>query len=71
MTRTDAFLFAVKKVMDQQRTFIDGCDVKSIQVTVSLNRDGQANVNISHRTEDTITGCYDGVKRHDRFSFST
>lgn len=71
MTRTDAFLFAVKKVMEQQRTFIDACDVKSIQMTVALDREGKASVNISHRTEDTIMGCYDGIKRHDRFSFST
>lgn len=71
MTRTDAFLFAVKKVLDQQRNFIDSCDVKSIQVTVSLNRDGQANVKISHITEDTVMGCYEGTKRHDRFLFST
>lgn len=70
MTRTDAFLFAISKVMEQQRQFIDACDVKSIQVIVSMGREGQANVNISHRTEDTVVGCYEGTKRHDRFKFS-
>ena len=71
MTRTDAFLFAVKKVVEQQRSFIDGADVKSLQITVSLNRDGQANVNMTHRTEETVIGCFDGIKRMDRYNFTT
>ena len=71
MTRTDAFLFAIKKVVEQRRAFIDACDVRSIQLTVSLNRDGQANVNISHRTEDTVVGCYQGNGRYDSYNFST
>jgi hypothetical protein len=28
-------------------------------------------VMITHRTEDTVVGCHDGIKRHDRFLFST
>lgn len=71
MTRTDAFLFAVKKVVEQQRHFIDSCDVKSLQITVSLNRDGQANVNITHRTEETVVGCYQGNGRWDKHIFTT
>lgn len=71
MTRTDAFTFAIKKVMEGKRNFIDTCDVKSIQITVSLNKDGQANVNMTHRTEDTVIGCYDGVRRLDKYAFST
>lgn len=70
MTRTDAFLFAIKKIVDQQRAFIDGYDVRSMQITVSLNRDGQANVNITHRTEETVLGCFDGNKRMDRYNFT-
>lgn len=70
MTRTDAFLFAIKKIVDQQRAFIDGYDVRSMQITVSLNRDGQANVNITHRTEETVIGCFDGNKRMDRYNFT-
>ncbi len=71
MTRTDAFAFAIKKVMESKRNFIDTCDVRSIQITVSLNKDGQANVNMTHRTEDTVIGCYEGVRRMDKYSFST
>lgn len=71
MTRTDAFLFAVKKVVEQQRTFIDSCDVRSLQITVSLNREGVANVNLTHRTEDTVVGCYEGNGRLKKYLFST
>lgn len=71
MTRTDAFLFAVKKVLDGQRGLIDSCEVRSIQITVALNRDGQANVHITHRTEDTVVGCFDGAKRLERYDFSS
>lgn len=69
MTRADAFLFAIKKVIDEQRALIDGHDVRSIQVTVSLGNEGKANVHISHRTEHTVVGCYDGIRRHDRYEF--
>lgn len=71
MTRADAFLFAIKKVMEGKRAFIDSCDVRSIQLTVSINKDGQANVNMTHRTEDTVIGCFDGVKRLERYNFTT
>lgn len=71
MTRTDAFLFAVKKVVEQQRVFIDSCDVRSLQITVSLNREGVANVNLTHRTEDTVVGCYEGNGRLTKYVFST
>lgn len=71
MTRSDAFLFAIRKVIEQQRNFIDACDVKSIQVIVALNSEGKANVNISHRTEDTVVGCYNGNGRYDKYLFST
>lgn len=71
MTRTDAFLFAVKKIIEQQRAFIDSCDVKSIQVTVAINGEGKANVNISHRTESTVVGCYDGNGRVDRYVWNS
>ena len=69
MTRCDAFLFAIKKVMEQQRPFIDSCEVKSIQVTVSINKEGVANVNVSHRTEDTVVGCHQGNSRFDKYAF--
>ena len=71
MTRADAFLFAIKKVLDSKRNFIDACDVRSIQLTISLNREGQANVHMTHRTEDTVVGCFDGIKRLDRYNFTT
>lgn len=71
MTRTDAFSFAIKKVLEAKREFIDGAAVKSLQITVSLNKDGQANINMTHRTEDTVIGCFDGVRRLTRYDFST
>lgn len=70
MTRTDAFMFALKKVLEQHRTYIDGQEVRSIQLTISLNRDGDANVVVSPRTEDTIVGCYEGHSRIEKFSFT-
>ncbi len=69
MTKTDAFLFAIQKMLDQQRQFIDACDVKSIQLTVALNRDGQANVVMNQRTEDVVLGCFQGNSRNDRYAF--
>lgn len=71
MTRTDAFAFAIKKVLEGKRAFIDAADVKSLQITVSLNKDGQANINMTHRTEDTVIGCFEGVRRLTRYDFST
>lgn len=70
MTKTDAFLFAIRKMLDQQRQFIDTCDVKSIQLTVALNRDGQANVVMNQRTEDVVLGCFQGNSRNDRYAFA-
>lgn len=71
MTRTDAFLFAIRKVLDGKRSMIDACEVRSIQITVALSKDGQANVNMTHRTEETVIGCFDGVKRLERYDFSS
>lgn len=71
MTRADAFLFAIKKVLEGKRAFIDSCDVKSIQLTVSINSEGKASVNMTHRTEDTVIGCFDGVQRIERYNFTT
>lgn len=70
MTRTDAFLFAIKKVLTAHRTYIDGAEVRSIQLTVSLNSEGKANVTISPRTEDVVMDCYDGHARSERYVFT-
>ena len=63
-------MFALKKVLEQHRTYIDGQEVRSIQLTISLSKDGNANVVVSPRTEDTIMGCYDGHSRIEKFSFT-
>lgn len=71
LTRTDAFLFALKKVIEQHRAYIDSSEVRSLQLTIALNREGQANVTVSPKAEHTVIDCYDGPKRHDRFIFSS
>lgn len=70
MTRSDAFLFAIKKMMEQHRAYIDSHDVRSMQLTISINKAGDAHVVISPRSEDTVMGCFDGAKRLDRYDFS-
>jgi hypothetical protein len=71
MTRTDAFLFAIKKTLERQREYIDRHEVKSIQLVISLNRNGEASVTLSPRTEDTVVGCYEGHARVTRHEFNT
>lgn len=71
MTRTDAFLFAIRKTMERQRSYIDQHEVRSIQLIISLNQKGEASVTLSPRTEDTVVGCYEGNARVSRYEFST
>lgn len=71
LSRTDAFCFAVKKALEKQRAIIDECEIRSVQITIALNRNGQANVTVSHRTEDVIMGCYDGYSRNDGYIFNS
>jgi hypothetical protein len=71
MTRTDAFLFAMKKVIEGKRTYIDSFDVRNIQINITISKDGIANAVVSQRSEETVVGCLDGVRKVDRYSFST
>lgn len=71
MTRTDAFIFAAKKVIERQRGYLDGANVRSIQLHISLDENGKANVTVTPRTEETVVGCYDGNARIERHQFST
>ncbi len=71
MTRTDAFLYAVKKVVERQRAYIDSVDVRSIQIHITLDHNGKANVVMTPRTEETVIGCYEGNTRVDRYQFGT
>lgn len=69
MTRTDAFLFAIKKAVEAQRGYIDGCEVKSLQVTVVLSSEGKAKVDLTPRTESLVSGCFDGNGRMEKYAF--
>lgn len=71
MTRTDAFLFAVKKIVETRRPYIDKFDVRTIQLTVSLSKDGNASVVINEKSEDIVIGCFDGNSRVSKYSFTT
>jgi hypothetical protein len=71
MTRTDAFLFATRKVLEGKRQYIDHCEVRSIQLTITLNKEGVASAVLSQRSEETVVGCLDGISRVDRYNFST
>jgi len=70
MTRTDAFLFAVKKVLEKRRAYVDSGDVKSLQLTFSMHANGSINVVVDMRAEDVVRDCYDGYGRMDRYDFS-
>lgn len=71
MTRTDAFLFAIKKVIEGKRSYIDSFDVRNIQLNITISKDGVANAVISQRSEETVVGCLEGTARIDRYSFTT
>ena len=71
MTRTDAFLFAMKKVIEGKRTYIDHFDVRNIQLNITISKDGVANAVISQRSEETVVGCLEGISRIDKYSFTT
>lgn len=71
MTRTDAFIFAARKVIERQRGYIDGSNVRSIQLHIALDEHGKANVTVTPRTEETVIGCFDGNAKVERYSFST
>ncbi len=71
MTRTDAFLFAVKKVIESRRAYIDQFGVQNIQLTIALNKAGDASVMISERAEDVVVGCFEGNGRVSKYSFTT
>lgn len=70
-TRTDAFLFAMEKVIESKRSYIDHFDVRNIQINITISKEGVANAVISQRSEETVVGCLDGVSRLDRYSFTT
>lgn len=69
MTRTDAFLFAIKKALEEHRGYIDRSEIKSLQVTVILNSEGRARVDLSPRTETTVIGCFEGNGRTEKYAF--
>jgi len=69
MTRTDAFLFAIKKALEEHRGYIDRCEVKSLQLTVVLSSEGKAKVDLSQRTESTVVGCFEGNGRMEKYAF--
>lgn len=69
LSRTEAFLFAIKKSLEARKD-IDGTDVNHMQIIVSMNREGHANVSISCRTETVVSHCLQGYARHDRYDFS-
>lgn len=71
MTRTDALLFAINRAVECERKYIDGRDIRSVQIGVTLDKSGQAHVTIQGKTEHTVIDCYDGSKRLDRFLFAT
>lgn len=71
MTRTDAFQFAARKVIERQRPYIDMMNVKSIDIHITINEAGKANVIVTPRHEETIIGCHEGVQRIEKYSFNT
>jgi hypothetical protein len=71
MTRTDAFLFAIKRAMEKRRAHMDVTNVQSLQIGITLSRDGQANVTIQTKEEYTVVDCFEGTARVDRFMFQS
>lgn len=71
MTRTDAFVKAAKIVIESRKGYIDSFDVRSIQLTITLDKEGRASVVINQRSEDVVMGCLEGPSRISRFDFTT
>ena len=69
MTKTDALIFACKKVLSDRRAYLDTHDVKSIQLTVTLNSKGDAHVLMNERSEATVIDCFEGHARVGKYEF--
>lgn len=69
MTRTDAFLYAIKKHLEKNRAALDLSDFNKIELAISLNREGNAHVVMLAQVDGMVMGCLDGNSRVDRFSF--
>lgn len=71
MSKADAFIFATNKVLERQRRCIDDLNISSIQINISMSRDGRADATIAIKVEESVQGCFNGYSRVDKFVFST
>jgi len=54
ISRTDAIQLACKQVLNDKRAFIDEHEVKSVQLTISISKNGTAHVLMDSRTESLV-----------------
>lgn len=69
-SRTDAMIYACKKVLSDHRQFLDTHNVRDVQLTITMNAQGEAHVTTSHRTETMVIGCFEGQARLERYQFN-
>lgn len=70
MTRTDSFIFAIKKMLEEQREYIDSFEVKNLQINVTFNREGTASGFVMPKVEQTVVGCFEGYARRNGYVFA-
>lgn len=62
LSRTDAMIYACKKVLSDHRQFLDTHNVRDVQLTITMNAKGVAHVTTSHRTETIVVDCFESKR---------